>query len=162
MEAKRQIVKSKRDYYGSSWNQLIPEVVLYVGLPSLNIPRIVRDYRTGEYVLPEDRLPRGVNSWTAKVDGYYGFYLGSCLADGEQEAKKIFLHEVINNEVERIHDHRPLQIVSRESAEIYEEKFREWQECGMPVYEKEVGYPEVTDMAELLDPRARWHDEIKR
>jgi len=150
-ECKYEINQGKAVYgYDPHFGSLTPEVLVYIGLPTLGIRRVAKDGRSDLLYVPVDDIyAEGMDVWSAKVDGVY---LGETLAFDEQAAKRNMLWDVAGPEANRIRlGDRPLKICFPRDGEAYVKAFIEWQEIGMPVSCGCIGNPSITSLEELLD-----------
>lgn len=148
-----------KNHYGYEpyWNALTPEILVHIGFPSLNIPRVVKDGRDEHgYVLEEDRLPDNIRVWRAK---YNGVYLGETKAVDAREAKNN-LFVAINDEIGRLESGQP-KIAFPKDKEKYIAAATGWFENGFPVMDANVSFPTPTDLVTLTSLTQRWHGKTQ-
>lgn len=158
--------KERESYYDGYTRGLDPHVLVYLGLPALNIPRVVNDFRVHRVIKVDDMLDTEVCEWIAR--SYYdlhdrdGTFMCSVLAPNQEEALEIAKVEV-KGEVAALtatdfrgrSTPRPKWTLPQDKDK-YLEAAKKWFE--MPSVYRMPGprAPEVTPIEQLLDASARY------
>lgn len=153
-DAKYNIDRNK-NYYNMDprFNDLEPEVVVYMANRALNIPRVVFDGRLNKHVTIGNTAPANADVWKAQVNGYF---LGEAVASDIFEAKDALI-EVVADEQAAIDTHnRTTWYRSEEAKQKFVEYAQAWRDDGTQVTKLGRGAPEVGSIYELLDVQARW------
>jgi hypothetical protein len=158
-EAKWEIKRGKVHYeYDPYWDALTPEVLVHIGLPSLNIRRVIRDGRDDNgVVLVSERLDDSFELWEANPAQRW---LGDTVAATVKDAKAQ-LFELVTQESGRITAGMPTDIAFPREKDAYLAAAQAWLGGGMPVRVKSTGHPTPSDLRILTDVRARWHNKIQ-
>lgn len=143
------------NYYNMDprFNDLEPEVVVYMANRALGIPRVVFDGRLNKYVSIGNVAPVNADVWKAEVNGYF---LGEAVASDMFEAKDVLI-EIVHDEQVAIDTHNTTTWYRSESGrQKFAEYVQAWRDDGTQVVKLDRVAPEVGSIYELLDVRARW------
>jgi len=162
-EAKYELAKAKEFSWEGMYRQLTPELLVYLGLPSLNIPRVIRDDRAdGKYVEIDKLAAPELSTWIAK---HNGVTLATTVVDGSSEGyylaqdtlENLAFHEVqlVNGTAQG----RTTWVWPYEK-EQYLKAYVEWVQNNRPVSVLHQA-PSFSPMEILLDRYNRWLHVVK-
>lgn len=166
-QARESLADSKRWSYDGFYPRMQPEVLVWIGMPSLNIPRVVWDKRFGKTVPAEQVESPNLFRWRAVAD--FDNWIGTGLA-GDHSSAQDAVEEEVRAELAKIefltgtnqvdHEHRSkleLKWCWGHNKAKYVEVAHEWLNSGRPVIGTGAYAPKVSPLMDLLDCYSRYN-----
>lgn len=159
--AKKNLAEDKEYTYEGALSRLQPEVLVWIGLPALGIPRVVFDKRFRKTVLADQVEFPELSRWRAVSD--FENWIGAGLAldyftaqNAVEEEVRGELMKLDSVDIRGYPRHGGLKWCWGSNKEAYREAAIEWLESGRPVTQTGEYAPEVTSLEELLDIYRRY------
>lgn len=157
-EIKYELGQAKEYSWEGIHTRMQPEVLVYVGLPALGIPRVIYDKRFDMVVEADNVAFPELYKWRA-VSYDFDSWIGSALAWDYASAQNAVEQEVraelakinASKDLHGYASHGPFKYTWGSNKEAYKKAATKWLDGGRPVTSTGDVAPTVTPLADLLD-----------